>query len=125
MSVNLRPVPSLQGSQGGCAPLTDACAPPFRFTQNTVFGTLLSDKATHNDGKRNKYVQTKFSFDVFSIFCEIAGNQLLRHINLTQYSVLITRLYGCVAKDRCKPTESDTFFFQRPAVLIFRAHSRL
>ena len=47
-------------------------------------------------------------------FCEIAGNQLLCHINLTHYSVLLTRLYGCVAKDRCKPAESllerDTFF---------------
>ena len=27
MSVDLRPVPSLRGSQGGRAPLTDACAP--------------------------------------------------------------------------------------------------
>ena len=27
MSVGLRPVPSLQGSQGGRAPLTDGCAP--------------------------------------------------------------------------------------------------
>ena len=27
MSVSLRPVPSLRGSQGGRAPLTDACAP--------------------------------------------------------------------------------------------------
>ena len=36
------------------------------------------------------------SFDVFSILCEIAGNQLL-YINLTQYTVLLTRLYGCVA----------------------------
>ena len=31
---------------------------PFRFTQNTVFGILLNDKATYNDGKRNNYVQT-------------------------------------------------------------------
>ena len=29
----------------------------------------------HNDGKRN-YIQTLFSFDVFSILCEIAANQL-------------------------------------------------
>ena len=58
MFVGLKPVPSPRGSQGGRAPLTDACAPPFRFTQNTVFRTLLSDKATHNDGKRNKYIQT-------------------------------------------------------------------
>ena len=47
-------------------------------------------------------------------FCKIAGNKLLCHINLTQYSVSLTRLYGCVAKDRCKPAESllvrDIFF---------------
>ena len=30
----------------------------------------------------------------------------LLYINLTQYSVLITRLYGCVAEERCKPAES-------------------
>ena len=30
-----QPVPSLRGGQRGRAPLTTACAPPFRFTQNT------------------------------------------------------------------------------------------
>ena len=51
-------VPSLWGARGGVPPLTDACAPPFRFIQNTVFVTSLKDKTAHNDGKRNNYVQT-------------------------------------------------------------------
>ena len=42
--------------------------------------------------KHNSYL--KFS----RFFCEIASNQLLCRINLTQYSVLLTRLYGCVRK---------------------------
>ena len=47
------------GWPGGRVPLTAASAPPppFRFTQNTVFGTSLSDKTTRTDGKRNNYVQ--------------------------------------------------------------------
>ena len=28
------------------------------------------------------------------------------YINLTQYSILITRLYGCVAEESCKHAES-------------------
>ena len=88
---------------------------PFRFTQNTVFGKLLSDKATHTMMENGiSTFKNNSPFDVFSIFCEIAGNQLLYHINLTQYSVVLTRLYGCAAKDNCKPAESllvrDTFF---------------
>ena len=43
---------------GAVPPLMDACAPPFRFIQNTVFGTSLNDKTPHNDGKRNNYVET-------------------------------------------------------------------
>ena len=39
------------------------------------------------------------------MLCEIAGNQLL-YINVTQYSVLLACLYGCVAEERCKPAES-------------------
>ena len=64
----------------------------------SVFGTSRLDKKTDNDGKRNNYVQTQFSFDVFTILWEIANKQLL-YINLTQYSVLLTRLFGCVAGD--------------------------
>ena len=67
----------------GVRPLIDCFCPLFWFTQNTVFGTSSNDKTTDNDGKRNNYVQTSFSFDVFSILCEIAGNQLL-YINLTR-----------------------------------------
>ena len=46
----------------------------------------------------------QFSFDDFSILYKIAGNQLL-HINLTQYSVLLTRLYECVTEETCKFAE--------------------
>ena len=46
-----------------------------------------------------------FSVEVFSILCETACNQLL-YINLTQYSVLFTRLYGFVVEETCKSVES-------------------
>ena len=72
----------------------------------------------------------------FLILFEIAGNQLLC-INLTQYSFLLTCFCGCVAEETGKPAESLPVFvsdyemkqyvktfFQGPAVLIFRAHSR-
>ena len=39
-------VPSLRGGQGGRAPLTTACAPPFWCTQITVFGTPRNCKTT-------------------------------------------------------------------------------
>ena len=38
---------------GSPAPLTVAWAPPFWFTQDTVFGTSRNDKTTSNDGKRS------------------------------------------------------------------------
>ena len=98
-------VPSLRGGQEGPCPPNWCLCPPLRVTQNTVLGTSFNDKTTHNDGKRNNCVQTLLSFDVFSILCEIAVNQLLCRINLTQYTVLFTCLYGCVAKERCKPVE--------------------
>ena len=52
-------VPLLRGSQGGCAPLTAACASPhFGLVKVAVFITSLNDKTTDNDGKSNNYVQT-------------------------------------------------------------------
>ena len=38
--------------QGAVPPLTVVCAPPFWFTQKTVFGTSRYDKITANDEKR-------------------------------------------------------------------------
>ena len=38
MSVGLRPVPSLRGSQGGRAPLTDACAPHLALLEMLFLG---------------------------------------------------------------------------------------
>ena len=35
MTAAAQPVPSLRGPRGAVPPLTSACAPPFRFTQNT------------------------------------------------------------------------------------------
>ena len=64
---------------GELCPLTGYLFPPFWFTENAVFLTLLNDKTTDNDEKTNNYVQTYFSFDVFSILRKIAGNQLLCH----------------------------------------------
>ena len=40
-----------------------------------------------------------FPLTFSQLFCEIADNQLL-YINVMQKSVLLTRLYGCVAKER-------------------------
>ena len=86
-------MPSLVEGQGGRAPLTAACAPHFSLHKILFLKRHATTKATDSDGKGNNYVQIQFSFEVFSILCEIAGNQLL-YINLTQYSVLLTRLYG-------------------------------
>ena len=104
------------GEPGGCAPLKDACAPHLGLLK-ILF--LEHYSVTRQHTMMEKGISTfkhKFSFDVFSIFCEIAGNQLLCHINLTQCSVLLTCLYGYVAKDRCKPAElllvRGTFFFK-------------
>ena len=65
------------GTRGPCPPQTTACVPPFWFNRKTVFGTSRNGRTTDNDGKTNHYVQTYFSFGVFSILCEIAGYQLL------------------------------------------------
>ena len=39
-------------------PLTDVCAAPFQFIQNTVFGTSRNDNTTNIDEKRNNNVPT-------------------------------------------------------------------
>ena len=58
VSYDLQPVSSLRRSQGGRSPLPTACVPPFRFTQNTFFGTPRNGKITDSIGKRNNNVQT-------------------------------------------------------------------
>ena len=94
------------GGPGGRAPpLTTACAPLISAYSEYVFGISRNDKTTYDNGKRNNNVQALFSFKVFSILREIAGNQLLC-IKVTQLTVLLTRLNGCVAEERCNPTES-------------------
>ena len=110
MSVDLRPVPSLRGSQGGRAPLTDACAPHLGLLKILVLEHYLVTRQHTMMEKGISTYKHNSSLTFSRFFCEIAGNQLLCHINLTQYSVLIKRLYGCVAKVRCKPAASDTFF---------------
>ena len=114
MSVGLRPVPSLRGSQGSHAPLTNACAPHLGLLK-ILFLEHYSVTRQHTMMEKGISTFKHNSPLTFSrFFCEIADNQLLCHINLTQNSVLLTRLYECVAKDRCKPAESllvrDTFF---------------
>ena len=54
----LSAVPSLRGGQAGRAPLTTACASPFWFTQNTLFGASRKGKTTDKDGRKNNYGQT-------------------------------------------------------------------
>ena len=122
---------------GGSYPLNGRLCPHF--------GLLKIPLLEHHATTRQQTIMEKIIVTFkhisplifFSILCEIAGNQLL-YINLTQYSVLLTRLYGCVAEETCKPAESlpgtslvimtwnNTWkpFFHRPAVLNFRAHSR-
>ena len=51
-------VPSLREARGAVPLQTTACAPPFWFIQNTVFGASRNGKTTSNDEKRNNYVQT-------------------------------------------------------------------
>ena len=70
-------VPSLQGGQGGSAPPNGCFASSFWFTQNILL--------KHHVTKRQQSMVEKgiISFDVLSILCQIAGNQLL-YINVTQ-----------------------------------------
>ena len=58
MSVSLRPVPSLRGSQGGRAPLTDACAPHLGLLKILFLEDYSVTRQHTMDRKRNKYVQT-------------------------------------------------------------------
>ena len=50
-----------RGARGAVPPIATACAPPFRFTQNT----FLEHHAmtTDNNGTRNNNVQRQFSFE--------------------------------------------------------------
>ena len=64
-----------------CPRLTAACAPHF--------GLLKILFLEHHTTTRQQTVMEK-----------------LLYINQTQYSFLLTRLYGCVAKETCKPAES-------------------
>ena len=69
---------------GGRAPLTAACAPPFRFTQNPFLEHLVM---TRQQAIMEKGIIITFKHNsrlkVSSILCEIAANQLLC-INATQ-----------------------------------------
>ena len=98
---------------GGGGGAGEPC-PPTKRLLVPHFGLLKQLHLEHHSKTRQQtmmekgiinYFQTQFSFDVLSILCEIAGNQLLCHISLTQYSVLLTRLYGCVAEETSKPAE--------------------
>ena len=55
-----QPVPSLRGGPGGPCPLTTACAPPFRFTQNAFLGHQV---ATRQQAIMEKEIMT---FKVYS-----------------------------------------------------------
>ena len=75
-------VPSLRGAREGRAPPNDRLYPPILVYSEYFFGASRNDKTTGNNRKRSNYVQ-KFSFEIFSILCKIAGYQLL-YINVTQ-----------------------------------------
>ena len=87
--------------QGGRVPLTAACAPHF----GQLKLLLLDHHATTRPQtmiKKGIITFKHYSPWVFSrFFCEIAGNQLL-HINVTQYSVVLTRLYRCFAEENVR-----------------------
>ena len=97
------------GLGAGRAPLTAACAPDF-VSLKILF--LEHHETTRQQTMMEKGIITfkRFSPKTFSqFFCKIVDNQLLR-VNLTQYSVLLTRLHGCVAEETCKPAESLPVF---------------
>ena len=77
-TIRLEPVPSLRGNVPPS--LTTARAPNFGFTQNTF---LEPHVMTRQRAITEYNVQTQFSFEVFSIVCDIASNQLLCK-NVTQ-----------------------------------------
>ena len=75
------------GGPGGPCPSNDCLCPPILVYSEYVFGTSPNDETTGNNRKRNNNVQA-FSFEGFSILCEIAGPQLL-YINVMQIICLI------------------------------------
>ena len=84
-------MPSLPGARGAVPPLVAACAPHFGLLR-ILFEASHNDKTTDNNMEKNNNVQTYFMFLLFSILCEIAGNQLL-YENVMQLSVFLTRRY--------------------------------
>ena len=66
-------------------PLTSACASPFWFTQNTVFGTSSSDKTRLGKITRfcfNYNYNIKFSVTITIIQVQVIVIQLQFHLQL-------------------------------------------
>ena len=87
-------MPSLQGGR----------APRFQFTQNAVFATSSNDKTIVNDGN--------IAITTFKRNFPLTVSDLLP--NCWQSTGVhkcdgITRLYKCVAKERCKTAEVGTW----------------
>ena len=94
-----------RGARGPCHPLTTACAPPFWFNQNTVFGTSRNGKTTaDNNEKKNNYVQTYSRLTFSRFFAKLLAINCCKH--LTQQSVSLRYLYGYFAEEKRKPAES-------------------
>ena len=78
---------------------------PILFTENTGFGTSLNDKTTMME---KGMIMCKPPLTFSRLFAKLPATTavMLCYITLTRYFVLLTRLYGCVAEETCKPAES-------------------
>ena len=93
------------GRARGAVPPNVCLCSPFWFTQNSVFETLRNDKTTKNDGKRNNYIQTQFSFDVLPILLRNCWQSTAVNKRDAILRLINTRLRIC-REETCKPAES-------------------
>ena len=115
----------------------DCLCPPFWFTQNTFLAHHVTIRKQTIMKKGTIAFKHTSRLKYSRFFCKIVSHQLLC-INVTQLSVLLTRLYGCAAEERCISLQnryryfvSDydlkqyvKFFFLRPAAFVFLEQSQ-
>ena len=88
------------GVQGGPYPPNGRLCPHFGLLKILLLKHHATTRQLTMVEKEVITFKHNSPLNFFSILCEIADNQLLYN-NLTQYSVVVTRLYGCVAEETC------------------------
>ena len=83
-------------------PLRLLVPPPFQLTQNTVFGTSRYAKTTDKDVKRNNAFKHNSRLTFLDSLRICWQSTAVHKCDATTRLIIVTRLYGCVAKERYK-----------------------